>query len=147
MLNNKSPKQNISNTTGKVRSVQKVGRFMFAEMQAAFAIHIGIPALELRIIPALELRIRLHELDTCGNITFTSHTHWLCNWVSGGACLVRGGKSTTWMPRIVGHRTESVSEMPGTCTDRRSSNARPSDQPPRARPNRGEAVPIEFQWG
>ena len=41
--------------------------------------------------------------------------------------------------RIAGHYTKSRSEMPGTCTDRRSSNARSSDQPSRARPNHGGA--------
>ena len=82
---------NISNTTGKVRSVQKVGRFVFAEMQAAIAIHTGIPVVEMRIC--------LHELNTCGNITFRmGHTHWLCNWLSGGACLARGGKGTRLRP-------------------------------------------------
>ena len=127
--------------------LRKLGDFSLADSSVACARFSTIHGTSWCRAAALELRIHAHELSTCGNITFRmGHTHWLCTSPSGGARLAKDGKGMTWIPRIVEHHTKSRSETPGTCTDRRSSNARPSGQPSRARPNRGAAVTIQFQW-
>ena len=139
---------NCSITTGKVRSDQKVGRFMFVAVWAAFAILSTKHDQSCCRIPTLELRIRPHTLNTCGSITFhMGHTHRLCIRLSSGACLPNGGKGMTSIPQMVGCYTKSRSETPGAYIDRRSCNARPSKQPSRARPSHGGDVPTASQWG
>ena len=134
-LNKKSPK--LFEHYWEGQECSKSWEICFADMQAAFVIHAGIPAVEMRIC--------LHGLNTCGNITFhMGHTHWRCNWLSGGACFARDGKDTTCIPRIVGHYTKSVFETPGTCTDRRSSNTlkqRPAFRSPISRTTKTQHLP------
>ena len=135
----------LHGVTGVLR---KLGDFFFADMLVALTILSTKHRKSKSRIPTLELRIRPHELNTRGNITFRmGHTRWLCIWPSGGACLAKGGKGMTCSPRIAGNCTKSKSETPGTCIDRRSNNARPSDQPSPARPSHGGGGPILFQWG
>ena len=64
---------------------------MFDEILVALTIHSAKRDTSWSRILTLELRIRQHELNTFGKITFRmGHTHWPCIWPSGGACLAKG---------------------------------------------------------
>ena len=135
----RSFRPNISITTGKVRSAQKVGR----KMRQAFR-----PELNNEMF-AWRLRKDARSANSkAGQLTYhKDHTDSPCIWLIGEACLARAERGRRRSPRPAAHCTTSGAVRRGVCIGKCSRNALPANPPSPARPSRAGGGPTRFRLG